>query len=193
MVEPGDVLRIVLVQSRERLLLFPCDDMSPLDTMLWLSRDRCNGAQRNGSAGSVHVELALNTGCHGRKYDSGLALEALSPTINQRLDGVGVFGLLGDRYQHGIDPTACLDAVESTDNKLELLVELLIKILNAVVMGSDGDALDSVLDKLGGDFCFILANVVLAKEELTVQVRDVNGVYRPSNLAELSGNRGYIS
>lgn len=44
-------------------------------------------------------------------------------------------------------------------------------------MWRDLDTLDSFLDKLGCDFGFVLANVTVTEEELTVQVGDVDGVH----------------
>lgn len=44
-------------------------------------------------------------------------------------------------------------------------------------MRRDLDTLDSFLDKLGCDLRFVLANVGVAEEELTVQVGDVDGVH----------------
>ena len=57
------------------LLLFPSNDVGPLNTVLRLSRNGCKGAKRNGGTWGVHVKLALNTRSHGRKYHPGLTLK----------------------------------------------------------------------------------------------------------------------
>lgn len=60
LVEPGNVLRVVLVELGEGLLLVPGDDVGPLDAVLRLPRDGGDGAERHGGPGRVHVQLALD-------------------------------------------------------------------------------------------------------------------------------------
>lgn len=170
------MLRVVLVKLGERLLLVPGDDVGPLDAVFGLPRDGGNGAEGHGGARGVHVELALDARGDGREDDASLALEALGAAVDERLDPVGVFGLLGDGHEHGIDPSARLDAVQAANDELELLVELLVKVLDAVVVRRDGDALDAPLHELGGDLGLVLAHIVFAEEELAVKVGDVDGV-----------------
>jgi hypothetical protein len=126
----------------------------------------------------VHVELALDARRDGGEDDTSLTLEALGASIDKGLDSVGVFSsLLGDGDKHSIDPSAGFDAVQAADNDLELLVELLVKVLNAVVVCGYGHALDAFLHEFGGDFGLVFPYIVFAEEELAVEVGDVDGVW----------------
>lgn len=180
-VQPGDVLRVVLVELGKRLLLVPGDDVRPLDAVFRLAGDGGNSAERNRGSRRVHVELALDARGDGGEDDARLALEALCAAVDERLDAVRVARLFGHGDEHGVDPAASLDAVEAADDELELAVEGLVKVLDARVVRCDGDALDAVLDKLGRYFGLVLAHVCLAEEELSVQVGDVNGIWRAMN------------
>jgi hypothetical protein len=111
----------------------------------------------------VHIQLALNTGCHRWEDDSRLSLETFSATINEGLYRIGVFSFFGNRNKHGVDPTAGLDAVQPANYKLELLVKLLVEVLDTVVVGCDGDALNSLLDESSGNLCFVFANIIFSE------------------------------
>lgn len=159
LVDPSDMLGIVLVELRKGLLLLPGNDMRPLDAVLRLSRDRGDGAKRNRGSGGVHVQLAFYARGEGREDDPGLALEALRAAINQRLDAVRVLRFLGNGDQHRVDPSPSLDAVQAADDELELLVELVVKVLDPLVVRRDLNTLDPLLDELGCDLGLVLANV----------------------------------
>jgi hypothetical protein len=88
-----------------------------------------------------------------------LALEALGAAVNKRLDPIGILRLLRNGDQHGVDPSPSLDAVQAADNELELLVELVVKVLDPLVVRRDLNTLDPLLDELGCDFGLVLANV----------------------------------
>jgi hypothetical protein len=57
-----------------------------------------------------------------------------------------------------------------------LLVKLLVKVLDTIVVGCDGDALDSLFNKRGGDLGFVFPDIILSEEELAVEVRYVNSI-----------------
>ncbi|GJC80254.1 hypothetical protein ColLi_03092 [Colletotrichum liriopes] len=97
-------------------------------------------------------------------------------SMQEVIEGVGVLALLGDLNERRVDPPAGFDAVQAANNELELLVEVVVKILNGAVMGCNIDAFDAAHNKLGGDLGLGLAYVGLSKEELSVEVRDIDGV-----------------
>lgn len=101
--------------------------------------------------------------------------DTFCPTINQWLQRVLVVHV-DHIHEGGIDPSPCFDAVETANNKLKLHIEILIELLYSAVMRCNLDALDSLLDKFGGDFCLELSDVVFAKEKLAVKVRYIDGV-----------------
>ena len=70
------MLRIVIVEFGEWLLLLPSHDVSPFDAVFGLAGDSGECAERNCSSWCVHVELAFDAGCHGWEDYSRLALEA---------------------------------------------------------------------------------------------------------------------
>lgn len=182
LVEPANVLRIVLVQLGERLLLVPGDHVRPFDAMLRLPWDRSDGAERNGGSRCVHVQLALYTGCHPGDNNPGLALEALSTAVYKGLHGVGtaVRVLLRQTNKLGIYPSTGLDAVQPADDELELHVEVVVKVLDAAVVRGDADAVDALLDETGGDLGLVLSHVGFAEKELAVEVGNVDCVCGPS-------------
>jgi len=175
--------------------LVPGDHVCPLDAMLWLARNGCDCAQGHRRARGVHVKLALYAGGHSGEDDPGLPFEAwrswsaggykrgyrlggdtFCPAVYQRL--VAVLDILIDHVDEGrVDPSTCLDAVQAADDELELHVKALVEILDPVVVRSDLDALHSPLDKPCGHFSLGLAHILLAEEELTVEVGDVDRVH----------------
>lgn len=106
-----------------------------------------------------------------------MALEALGAAVDERLDVVGVIGpVRGNRDQHGVYPSSCFDAVKPADNKLELLVEALVEVLDAIIVRGDLHALDPLLDKPCSHFCLVLPDVRLPEQELAVEVGYINCV-----------------
>lgn len=93
LVQPGDMLRIISIQSivlhslsvakpSERYehpltlaFLFPGNDMSPFNTMLRLPWNSCQSAQGDGGTRRIHVKLTLYASSHGWQDDLGLSLE----------------------------------------------------------------------------------------------------------------------
>lgn len=124
----------------------------------------------------MHIKLALDAGGDGGQNNASLALEALRAAIYEWLNVVRILRIFGNGHEHGVNPTSRLDAVESTDNKLKLLVKVLIKVLDATIVGGDADTLDTLFHKLCCDLGFVLADIRLTEEELPVQVGDVDGV-----------------
>ena len=125
----------------------------------------------------MHVKLALDTRCYRWKDDSGLAFKAFGAAINQWFYRIWVVPCsLSNGDQHSVNPAAGFDAVQAANDKLKLFVEVLVEILDTVVMGCNGDALYSLLDKLSSHLGFILANIVLPEEELTVQIGNINSI-----------------
>lgn len=51
-------------------LLFPSNQMGPLDTVLGLTWDGSQSAQGDSSTRSMHVQLAFDTACDGGQNDS---------------------------------------------------------------------------------------------------------------------------
>lgn len=88
-------------------------------------------------------------------------------------------------HQRRVDPPSCFDAVETADNKLKLHVEVLVEFLYSAIVWCNLDALDALLDEFRGDFCFELSYIVFAKEELAVEVRDVDGIWSMYTLVSL--------
>lgn len=186
-VEPGDVGGVVLVELGKGLVPVPSDDVRPLDAVLGLARYRGNGAERDGSARGVHVELALDARCGAGQDDAGLALEALGAAVDERLYPVGVVDLLGNGHEHGVDPAARLDAVQPADDELKLLVEARVKVLDAGVVSGDAHALDALLDEARGNLGLVPAHVGLPEEELSVEVGDVDCVCKSGVLGRAGG------
>ena len=72
---------------------------------------------------------------------------------------------------HGlIDPLARFDVIEAGDDDLELAEEVSVEILDRVSVWGDSDALDTILYEIGCYVRLVLAYVLLAEEELSVQV-----------------------
>lgn len=100
-------------------------------------------------------------------------------SVYQRLHGVCVVRIY-HAAQGSIDPPSCLDAVQAAHHDGELHVEILVEVLDLVVVRCDLDALHPLLHKLGSHLGLGLAHVVFPEKELSVQVRDVDGVCRAS-------------
>lgn len=58
----------------------------------------------------MHIELTLDTGGHGRPYDTALAFEAFGATVDQRLQGVRVLHV-DHGYESAVDPAAGFNGV----------------------------------------------------------------------------------
>lgn len=99
-----------------------------------------------------------------------------SSTINQRLETLWVLGI-HHSDQRCVDPATSFNAVQSTDDDLELHVIVFIFILDLANKRGDLDSFHSLLYKGSGDLCLWLANISLAEEELPVQVGDVDGIF----------------
>lgn len=104
-----------------------------------------------------------------------MALEALGAAVDEGFHAIRVFTI---RHvdQGGVDPSACLDAVQSADYNLELLVEVFIKVLYLAVIWRDLDAFDSSLNELGSYFGFEFPYVCMTEEKLAVKVGDVDRI-----------------
>lgn len=158
LVEPSDVLGVVLVELGEGFLFVPGDDVGPFDAVFWLTGDAREGAEGDGGAGGMHVELAFEAGGDGWEDDAGLAFEAFGAAVDEGFVAV-FYHLVNHVDEGGVDPAAGFDAVEAADDDLELHVEILVKVLDFAVVWGDFDAFDALLDEGGGDFGFELADV----------------------------------
>jgi len=103
------------------------------------------------------------------------AKNTFSSAIDQRLQALWIFHV-NHSDQGSVNPAASLDAVKAADNDLELHVVVLIFILDLANEGSYFDTLDSLFHKGSSDFSFGLANISLAKEKLSVEIRDINSI-----------------
>lgn len=162
--------------------------MCPLDTVLWLARDGSDGAERDGRPRGVDLELALDASRHGGEDDPRLALEAFGAAVDERLERVRVVHV-NHVAQLGVYPPAGLDAVQPADDKLELHIEVVVKLLDAAVMRRDLNVLYPLLDKAGGDFCLVLSNIILAEQKLPVQVGNIYGICRWLRKCQVTSNR----
>ena len=71
-------------------------------------------------------------------------------------------------YEHLVDPAASLDAVEATNDELELTVIVFVLVLDLTAIRGDSHARTSLFDKFGSYFRLGFAYIGTAKEELTV-------------------------
>lgn len=164
----------------KRLELIPEHDMGILDAMLRETRGVGNGAQGEVPRGREQTEGALEAARKGREYDAGLALEALRAAVDERDDGVLQRGtglvVFDETEEHGVEPAAGVDGVQTCDDEVELLVEALVEVHDVCVIRDDIDARDAGVDKVCGDGGFGLAYVGGAEEELAVEVCEVDCV-----------------
>lgn len=139
-------------------LLLPSDEMSPLDTVLGLARNGGQGTQRYSSTRGMHVQLAFDAARHSRKDNPRLASETLGATIDQGLEAVWVF-LIHHADQSGIYPSSRLNAVETTDNDVELEVVVLILVLDLATVWRDLDTFHATFDEACSHFGFVRPDV----------------------------------
>lgn len=156
-------------------LFLPSDEMSPFDAVLRLTRDGSQSAQRNSSAGSMHIQLALNTACDGRKDNPGLASETFGTTIDQWLQAVDIV-LVYHSHQSSIDPSSRFDAVQTANDDVELEVVVLVLVLNLAAVRVDLDSLDAILDETSSHLSLVFSDVCLTEEKLAIEVGYVDRV-----------------
>ena len=96
-------------------------------------------------------------------------------TIYQRLQALWVF-FVHHVHKCSVDPSSRLDAIETADYQLELLVVGIVFVLYFAIEWCDLDTFDSLLNKSSGDFCLRLADIGFAKEKLTVEVGNINSI-----------------
>ena len=123
----------------------------------------------------MHIELALNTACNGRKDNSGLASETLGTTIDQWLQAVDIF-LVYHSDQGSIDPSSCFDTVQTADNNVELEVVVLVLVLNLAAVRVDLDSLDAIFDETSSHLGLVFSDVCLTEEELAVEIGYIDRV-----------------
>jgi len=97
-------------------------------------------------------------------------------SINQRLQAVWVF-FINQSNQCSINPSPSLNTVQSANDNVELHVEIVVLVLNLTVVWCDINALDSPFHESSSTFGFRFSNIAMAEKELTVKVRDVDGVW----------------
>lgn len=132
--------------------------MCPLNTVLGLARDGGQGTQRHSSTRGMHVQLALYAACHSRKNDPRLASETFGAAIDQGLQAVGVF-IVHHADQSGIYPSSRLNAVETTDNDIELEVVVLVLVLDLATVWRNLDSFYPTFDEACGHLSFVRSDV----------------------------------
>ena len=105
-----------------------------------------------------------------------MTLEALGAAVDQGFHAVRVF-VVYHVDESGVDPSACLDAVQPAHDDLELHVEVFVEVLYLAVIWRDLDAFYPLLDELGGYFGFEFPYVRVTEEKLAVKVGDVNRIW----------------
>lgn len=103
-------------------------------------------------------------------------MSTFSSTVDQRLETLWVLRI-HHSDQRCVDPATSFDAIQATDDNLELHVVVFVFILNLANKRCDLDAFHSLLYKGSGNLGLWLANISLAEKELPVQVGDVDGVF----------------
>jgi len=102
----------------------------------------------------------------------------LKPSVPPSIIGFKLSGVAVDHLDQGcIDPSSRFNTVQPTDDHFELHVVVFILVLDFTVIRRDLDPFDTRLHEGCSHFCFRFADVSLSKEELTVQVRDIDGVH----------------
>ncbi|KAG9967186.1 putative NEDD8 activating enzyme, partial [Aureobasidium melanogenum] len=151
------------------------DEMSPLDAVLRLTRDGSQSTQRNSSARSMHIQLAFNTACDGRKDNPGLASETFSTTVDQWLQAVDII-LVYHSYQSSIDPSSCFNTVQAANDDVELEVVVLVLVLNLAAVRVDLDSFDAIFDEASSHLGLVFSDICLTEEELAIEIGYVDRV-----------------
>lgn len=105
-----------------------------------------------------------------------MALEALGAAVDERFHTIRVFGVY-HIDKGGVDPSTCLDAVQSAYDNLKLQVEIFVEVLYLAVIGRDLDTFHPPLDELGSYFGFEFPYVRMAEEKLAVKVGNVDRIW----------------
>ena len=106
-----------------------------------------------------------------------------TPTsIDQRYDAglvqlLRLLLVLEHTDQHAVDPSASDDRVQAADDDVELSVEALVLLLDATEVRGDLNAGQFAVDVVGGHLGLRSADVLVSKQELPVQVRQVDRVH----------------
>lgn len=108
--------------------------------------------------------------------DTSLALEALSATIDQETAHFVLGARLVKRVYHRVNPAASLDIVKTSNDHLELAEEIFLELLHRLGVPIDVDPGAAALHKLSSHFGLELADIVLAEEELAVEVGEIDFV-----------------
>lgn len=99
---------------------------------------------------------------------------AFGATVNQGLQGLG--SITDESHQGRIDPSPCLDTVQTANDQLELHVEVVILVLDFAGVRRNRDALDAALHESCRDVGLGFADVGFAEEKLAVEVRNIDGI-----------------
>ena len=141
--------------------------------MLWQSWCLLDSAQRVSVIRRQCVHSALIAGRHIWHNNASLPLEPLCATIDQER-GDALFALLPSRLidsvHHRVYPAARLHIVQSSDNDLELLEEILIKVLHRLRVRVNRDPLYPIHDKSSRHMRLVLANISFPEQKLPVQI-----------------------
>lgn len=170
------MVRVVRVELDVLAQARPLEHTGPLDAVLGKTGGVGDRADREGGGGRVDVERALVARRDRREDDTRLALEALSAAVDERLEAVRVLHV-DHLNELGVDPAARRDRVQTSDDDVELHVELVGVILDLAVVGRHLDAGDTLVDERSGHLGLGLADISLAEEELAVEVGNVDRVH----------------
>lgn len=102
----------------------------------------------------MHIQLALDAACDCGQDDPRLASETLGAAIDQGLQAVGIL-IINHADQRGVYPSSRFNAVQTTDNDVELKIVILILVLNLATVWRDLDTFDATFDEAGSHLGFV--------------------------------------
>lgn len=106
----------------------------------------------------------------------------LPTSVDQRYDTVSIqllrlFVVLEQTDQHAVYPSTRNDRIQTADNDVELPIEAVVLILDTTEVRGNVNAGQPAVDVVGGHFGLRFADILVSKQELSIQVGQVNRVH----------------
>lgn len=176
------IVAIDLHISSERLLLRPRHDPRVLDAMLGQTRLGRNRAQRKCDLRRIQVERALDTRGEPGQNESCVALEALGPAVDHRyhrrlIEHIRGLVVLQQAEQQAVHPASRQNRVQTAHDQIELTIEVDVHVLDAFAVRDHVTVRQAFAYELGGTFGFRTTYVGLAKQKLSIEIGQVDGVH----------------
>uniref|UniRef100_A0A0K2TMP4 Uncharacterized protein n=1 Tax=Lepeophtheirus salmonis TaxID=72036 RepID=A0A0K2TMP4_LEPSM len=186
---------ISIYKGVEGIFFWPKKYLDILYTMLRKTWSVSNCAKWKIELRRVEIQGTFNTCSESWKYDTSVSLKALRSPVNdgndRALNDRSIIVILKERDDHSVDPSPSYNAVQTTENDVELSIKGFIKLLDCLVMRNDLSSFDPFVDEFCSGLRLEFPYVRRTKQKLTIQVGNVNRVH-VNHINGLEAHEGYI-